>query len=105
MGEDESSWRRQATGIRQGCPLSPYLFCLVMGALFADVQRELNTPRQKQPMDGIFFSQILYADDTLIFGANTQCVNKLLHAIEKHSRYFGVSLNYDKCINLTANQI
>ena len=81
MGEEESSWRRQASGIRQGCPLSPYLFCLVMGALFADVQRELNTPRQKQPMDGIFFSQILYADDTLIFGANTQCVNKLLHAI------------------------
>ena len=105
MGEEESSWRRQASGIRQGCPLSPYLFCLVMGALFADVQRELNTPRQKQPMDGIFFSQILYADDTLIFGANTQCVNKLLHAIEKHSKYFGVSLNYDKCINLTANQI
>ena len=105
MGEDESNWRRQATGIRQGYPLSPCLFCLVMGALFADVQRELNRPRQKQPMDGIFFSQILYADDTLIFGANTQYVNKLLHAIEKHSRYFGVNLNYNKCVNLIANQI
>ena len=105
MGEDESNWRRQATGIRQGYPLSPCSFCLVMGALFADVQRELNRPRQKQPMDGIVFSQILYADDTLIFGANTQYVNKFLHAIEKHSRYFSVNLNYNKCVNLTANQI
>ena len=104
MGDDESTWRKQATGIRQGCPLSPYLFTIVMAALFLDVRRELSTPRQLQPLDGIFFSQVLYADDTLIFGANTHCINILLHAIERHSKYYGVNLNYGKCINLTANQ-
>ena len=75
-----------------------------MGALFADVQEEICTPRQLEPLDGVYFSKILYADDTLIFGANTQCINAFLHAIERHSKYFGVNLNYDKCVNLTANQ-
>ena len=42
--------------------------------------------------------EILYADDTLIFGANTHCINRLLHTIE------GLKLNYDKCVNLSANQ-
>ena len=32
------------------------------------------------------------------------CINVLLHAIERHSEYFGLKLNYDKCINITANQ-
>jgi len=104
LSGEESQWKSQNSGIRQGCPLSPYLFTLVMGAMFADIKVELNTPKQKMPIDGISFSEILYADDTLIFGANTRCINVLLHAIEKHSTYFGLKLNYDKCVNLTANQ-
>ena len=103
-GKNESEWKPQYSGIRQGCPLSPFLFVLVMGALFADIKMELCTPRQLQPLDGIYFSEILFADDTLIFGANTQCINKLLHAIERHSAYYGLKLNYGKCVNLTANQ-
>ena len=102
--DTESDWHTQYAGIRQGCPLSPYIFTLVMGALFADLKSELCTRRQMEPIDGIYFSEILYADDTLIFGANTQCINRLLHAIERHSDYFGLKLNYDKCVNLTANQ-
>ena len=46
-----------------------HLFTIAMAALLSDVRRELST-RQLQPLDGIFFSQVLYADDTLIFGAN-----------------------------------
>ena len=75
-----------------------------MGALFSDLKDELRTPRQQEPIDGIYFSEVLFADDTLIFGANTRCINVLLHAIERHSHYFSLNLNYDKCINITANQ-
>ena len=103
-GNNESEWKFQYSGIRQGCPLSPYLSVLVMGALFADIKMELCTPRQLQPLDGMYFSEILFADDTLIFGADTQCINKLFHAIERHSVYHGLKLNYGKCVNLTANQ-
>jgi hypothetical protein len=28
----------------------------------------------------------------------------LFHVIERHSHYFGLNLNYDKCINIAANQ-
>ena len=104
VGSDNSEWTPQRAGIRQDCPLSPYLFVLVMGALFSDLKVELCTPRQQEPIDGIHFSEVLFADDTLIFGAGTRCINVLLHAIERHSEYFGLKLNYDKCINITANQ-
>ena len=67
-GNNESEWKFQYSGIRQECPLSPYLFVLVMGALFADNKMELYTRRQLQPLDGIYFSEILFADNTLIFG-------------------------------------
>ena len=87
----DSDWKKQKTGIRQGCPLSPYLFCLVMSAMFTDIKSELNTHKQRQPFDGISFTEILFADDTLIFGANTHCINVLLHAIERHSAYFGLN--------------
>jgi len=43
----DSDWKKQKTGIRQGCPLSPYLFCLVMSAMFTDIKSELNTPKQR----------------------------------------------------------
>ena len=55
MNGIDSDFKPQTAGTRPGCPLSPYLFCLVLGALFADVKAELNTPRQQQPIDGIHF--------------------------------------------------
>ena len=96
VGSDNSDWTYQRAGIRQGCPLSPYLFVLVMGVIFSDLKVELCTPRQIGLIDGIYFSEMLFADDTLIFGAGARCINVLLHAIERHSEYFGLKLNYDK---------
>jgi len=103
--DNKSDFLRQHTGIRQGCPLSPYLFILLMTIMFIDIKDRLNTPAQREPFPGIQFSEILYADDTLLFGKNTLVLKKLLKEIQKESIYYNLKLNYDKCINLTMNRV
>ena len=90
--EGKSDFFFQRSGIRQGCPLSPYLFILVMSVMFADIKSRLNTPKQREPMPGILFSEILFADDTLIFGEHTASLNKLLKEIELESAYSSMNL-------------
>ena len=37
-GENKPEYKAQKTGIRQGCPLSPYLFCVLLSAIFQDIK-------------------------------------------------------------------
>ena len=37
VGQSSSAWTSQRSGIRQGCPLSRYLFVLLKGALFLNL--------------------------------------------------------------------
>ena len=103
-GEQNSTFRTQDSGIRQGCPLSPYLFGIVMTAIFQDIRSSLNTPKQKEPIQGIHFAEVLYADDTLLFGTHTHTINKLLHEVQHESGKYNMKLNMDKCVNLTINR-
>ena len=72
--------------------------------MFQDIKQRLNTPKQLEPIQGIQFAEVLYADDTLIFGTHTQNLNKLLKAIQEESTYYNMKLNRTKCINLTINR-
>ena len=42
LNKSKSNWQEQSAGIRQGRPLSPHLFLVVMSVLWADINEELG---------------------------------------------------------------
>ncbi|PKU75120.1 Putative ribonuclease H protein [Dendrobium catenatum] len=65
-----------STGLRQGCPLSPYLFCIVMDSLSCLIDEHANMRNFRGISVGDFkILHLLYADDLIVFGEanNTNC--------------------------------
>ena len=87
-----SEWKKQHTGIRQGCPLSPYLFLIVMTVMFHDLHKDdhLNLIRHRPA--NCNFNEILHADDTILVGRDTRTLNKCFAAL------YGLKLNKAKCV-------
>ena len=98
MGHQTSGWKKQSTGIRQGCTLSPYLFLIVMTAIMHDVRedQQLDEELHEDRPPNQDFDEVLYADDTIIFSTNTETLQKYLHKIEEVSAEYGLNLNTKK---------
>ena len=58
-----SGARPQRAGICQGCPLSPFLFAMVMTVLISDARAAIGQRAAE-------VEQLIYADDTLILAAS-----------------------------------
>ena len=86
--EGKSDYRRQRAGIRQGCPLSPYLFICLMSVLFNDVHLEVEGKLLGRTHDYFNWWELIYADDTMLIGRRAREINILLAAIEKEAEKY-----------------
>jgi hypothetical protein len=92
---ETSARHRQLSGICQGCPLSPFLFVIVMTVLMDVARAQLGQESQEAIGQNRLYD-ILYADDTIILGTSAPCVAELALAIERAGAQFGMSLHWGK---------
>ena len=97
MDGKTSGWKQQCTRIRQGCPLSPYLFVILMTVIFHDIHENDQLKMTKQRIMGTQADEVLYADDTICMAQNERAMNRLLKAIEEEGASYGMKLNKGKC--------
>lgn len=84
-------------GIKQGCPLSPYIFNLIMEAVLESVEDVVPGLRLNQE-DYFNFPMILaFADDLIIISRTQHDVELLLTRLVEFLSYVDLNLNEEKC--------
>ena len=92
----KSSKQTQTKGLRQGCPLSPYLFGLILTHLFYDVEKSYETLYGE--ISGVFHVpsplwDLEYADETVLLSCSFQQLNRLFHLVQHHGHHRGLLLH------------
>ena len=90
-----SEWFKPTRGLRQGCPLSPYLF-VVTAEIFANLIRK-NPNIQGIKIKETEIKLMQYADDTNIFSLfDANSLNNIIETFDFIQRNTGLKVNYDK---------
>ena len=81
-------------GVRQGDPLSPYLFIIAAEILTVTI-------RSRQDIQGIMIGQeefklVQYADDLTLFVPNIECVELILQLLDRFTICSGLKVNHTK---------
>ena len=78
-----SAQNSSTSDVRQGCPLSPYLFIILTTAVMAD---SVGTS------DDLLSHNIAFADDTNLISQSVQDVTRLLHSVESRAAEDGLEV-------------
>ena len=85
-----SESRRQRNGISQGCPLSPFLFSIVMTVILHDARASLGGQSTQK------LTELVYADDTLLIGSDDVSLQTIMMTIGQVGSEYGLSYNWKK---------
>ena len=94
--DSESKLHQQASGISQGCPLSPFLFVIMMSVLMSDAKESLQSKHNIQLSPNLVCHEVLYADDTLLIDIHGSNLQLYMQCIAEEGKSYGLSLNVSK---------
>ena len=83
-------------GVRQGCPLSPLLYCIVAETLGNLIRNNIKIDGLRIPGCNREIKISQYADDTTLFLKNDHSVDQALLSINDYERGSGSKVNYDR---------
>jgi len=99
-GFPNSSPRPQEMGIRQGCPLSPLLFVIMLTWLMEGVDKlyaNMGIAYEPLPVPDIF-----YADDTIFLSSAPEDLQARFMLLENLAAQVGLKMNRDKTVVMLA---
>ena len=77
--------------------MSPYLFLIVMTAMFHDIHQQTDEQNRKHRVTNTNFDEILFADDTICISESAKQLSTFLHKIQTEGHKYGLQLNLNKC--------
>ena len=83
-------------GVKQGCPLSPLLFNIVMNELIEEIQAANLGMRVAGELVGV----MAFADDLVLLAEDEYTMKKILHICERFFDDRCLTLNVKKCLSL-----
>ena len=89
-----TNWFKPPRGVRQGCPLYPFLFILSAELLANKIRQDPKIEGIKILENEIKLSQ--FADDTNLFCADLETVKEALKLVYELGRLSGLTLNVKK---------
>ncbi len=91
---DTLEWFNFMSGVRQGCPISPYLFIMAVELLAIDIR---ETPKIKGiEINGSILKIMQFVDDITCFVADIASVKEILVMFKCFELCAGLKINTDK---------